>query len=131
MSYGHPGKIVEETLAKAQDAGLLDDRRFAQAWIEDRLLYHPLSRRAVARELADKGIAPELITTTMEERYPPQKEREVLLHLARGRWERYVSLDPAVRVRRTVSFLTRSGFSISKAGDVVRARERASQEERG
>jgi len=128
---GHPDRTVEETLAKAQDAGLLDDALFSKMWIEDRLAHHPLSRRAVARELADKGIARELVASAMEKAYPPAMERKVLLDLARGRWARYTGLEPLVRVRRTVSFLTRSGFSVSEASEVVRALEREREEETG
>jgi len=84
----------------------------------------------VARELADKGIARELISTAMDEGYPAEKERKVLLELAQTRWARYINLDPIVRVRRTVSFLTRSGFSVSDAANVVRAVEREQKQEK-
>jgi regulatory protein len=121
--------VVEETLTKAQEAGLLDDRAFAKMWIEDRLAHHPLSRRAVTRELADKGIPWELVSRAMSEGYPPEMERKVLLELAQARWARYTGLDPVVRMRRTVSFLTRSGFSVSDAAGVVRAIENGRTEQ--
>ena len=112
---------IEETIQKGEAAGLLDDRLFAKLWVEDRLLYHPLSRRAITQELAEKGIAPEIANELLEERYPPEKEKEIALKLAQTRLARYENLDQDRRIRRTVAFLTRRGFNISLATRVVRA----------
>ncbi len=112
---------IEETIQKAEVAGLLDDRLFAKLWVEDRLLYHPLSRRAVTQELAEKGIAPEIANEMLGERYPPEKEKEIAPTLAQTRLARYQNLDQDLRVRRTVAFLIRRGFNAALAGRVVRA----------
>lgn len=116
-------EAVEEVLRRAEAAGLLDDTLFARLWVEDRLLYHPLSRRAVKRELAEKGIAPETSEQVMEELYPPEKERPLALGLAQARLERYRGLGPKRRVRRTIAYLTRRGFSLSLAKGIVRSLE--------
>lgn len=112
---------IEETIQKGEAAGLLDDRLFAKLWVEDRLLYHPLSRRAITQELAEKGIAPEITNELLEERYPPEKEKEIALKLAQTRLARYENLDRDRRIQRTIAFLTRRGFNISLATRVVRA----------
>jgi len=112
---------IEETIQRGEAAGLLDDRLFAKLWVEDRLLYHPLSRRAITQELAEKGIAPEITNELLEERYPPEKEKEIALKLAQTRLARYENLDQDRRIRRTVAFLTRRGFNASLATRVVRA----------
>jgi regulatory protein len=120
-TQGFDQDVIEETIQKGEAAGLLDDRLFAKLWVEDRLLYHPLSRRAVARELAEKGIAPEIANELLEERYPPEKEKEIVLKLAQTRLARYQNLDRDRRIRRTVAFLTRKGFNTSLATRVVRS----------
>jgi regulatory protein len=117
---GFDQDTIEETIQKAEVAALLDDRLFAKLWVEDRLLYHPLSRRAVTQELAEKGIAPEITNEMLEERYPPGKEKEIALKLAQTRLARYQNLDQDRRIRRTVAFLTRRGFNVSLATRVVR-----------
>ncbi len=111
-------------LHKAQAAGLLDDALFARLWVEDRILYHPLSRRAVERELTEKGIASEIAAKTMGEIYPLEREKEIALKLAQTRLERYRSLDPERRVHRTIAYLTRRGFTFSLASSVIRALEK-------
>ncbi len=123
-SLGFREEEVEEVLHKAESAGLLDDDVFTRLWVEDRLLHHPLSRRAVRLELADKGIDPQIIATTIERLYPADKERVVAVQLARARFARYRTISRDRRIKRTVSFLTRRGFSLSLAVNTVRAVER-------
>ena len=120
ISQGFDQDVIEETIQKGEAAGLLEDRLFAKLWVEDRLLYHPLSRRAVAQELVEKGIAPAITNEILGERYPPEKEKEIALKLAQTRLTRYQNLDQDSRVRRTVAFLTRRGFNAALAGQVVR-----------
>ncbi len=119
-TQGFDQDVIEETIQKGEATGLLDDRLFAKLWVEDRLLYHPLSRRAVARELAEKGVAPEITNEILEERYPLEKEKEIALKLAQTRLARYQNLDQDRRIRRTVAFLARRGFNAALAGQVVR-----------
>ena len=121
IAQGFDQDTIEETIQKGEAAGLLDDRLFAKLWVEDRLLYHPLSRRAVTQELAEKGIAPEIANEILGERYPPEKEKEIALKLAQTRLARYENLDRDRRIQRTIAFITRRGFNISLATRVVRA----------
>jgi len=121
IAQGFDQDTIEETIQKGEAAGLLDDRLFAKLWVEDRLLYHPISRRAVTQELAEKGIAPEIANEILGERYPPEKEKEIALKLAQTRLARYENLDRDRRIQRTIAFITRRGFNISLATRVVRA----------
>jgi len=123
-AQGFDQDTTEETIQKGEAAGLLDDRLFAKLWVEDRLLYHPLSRRAIAQELAEKGIAPEITNAVLEERYPPEKEKEIALKLAQTRLARYQNLDQDRRIQRTVAFLTRKGFNASLATSIVYSLEK-------
>lgn len=110
-------------LQKAEAAGLLDDTLFARLWVEDRILHHPISRRAVERELAEKGIAPETVEQMLQALYPPEKEKQLALQVGQARYERYQGLTQVQRTRRTVAYLTRRGFSLGTAKSIVRALE--------
>ena len=129
IAQGFDQDTTEETIQKGEAAGLLNDRLFAKLWVEDRLLYHPLSRRAITQELAEKGIAPEITNELLEERYPPAKEKEIALKLAQTRLARYQNLDQDRRIRRTVAFLARRGFNAALAGRVVLSAEKKRVEE--
>jgi len=119
-AQGFSVEAVEEVLRRAEAAGLLDDALFARLWVGDRLLYHPLSRRAVKRELTEKGISSETSEQVMEDLYPPEKEKPLALELAQARLERYRGLGQQRRMRRTIAYLTRRGFAFSLASHVVR-----------
>jgi regulatory protein len=116
---------VEAALAEAARLQLLDDRAFARLWIESRLAHHPLSRSGMRRELAEKGVPPDTIDEVLSELCPEGQDREVALRLAQERFSRLAAVDPAARARRTVSYLTRRGFSPPDALRIVRALEKA------
>ena len=118
-TYGFSEEEIEETLERASEARLLDDGLFARLWVQDRLHSHPLSRRAVRQELAEKGIARPIVEETLASYYPPETEDRVLYRLARERYERYRGLDRECRMRRLTSYLTRRGFPFSAAREVV------------
>ena len=119
LSLRFTDQEIDKTVATAKAAGLLDDEVFTKIWVEDRLLHHPLSRRAIRQELGDKGIDKGTVDVATEKLYPAEKEKEIALNLAQARLARYATLDRDSRMRRTISFLIRRGFSFSLARSVV------------
>ncbi len=124
MAAGYSREVVAGVLRRAEEEGLLNDQVFARLWVTDRLEYRPLSRRAVAKELREKGVAPEVIAATMEEHYPAEEEKGVALSLARERLERMQGLEREARLRRTIAYLIRRGFAPGTSAEIVRALER-------
>ena len=120
LSLGFTNEEVDKAVATAEAAGLLDDKIFTKLLVEDRLLHHPLSRRAIRQELSDKGIDRGTVDAALEVLYPAEKEKEIALKLAEARLARYASLDRDKRMQRTISFLIRRGFNPALAGQVVR-----------
>ncbi|MEN6369318.1 MAG: regulatory protein RecX [Thermotogota bacterium] len=115
---------VESAVRRAVEEELIDDRVYAKLWVDDRLLHHPLSRRAIERELAEKGISHELAAAALDASYPSTKELEIARQLAAERWARLASTEPDARRRRAVDHLLRRGFPAGLAADAVRRAER-------
>ena len=128
LSLGFTDQEIQKAVATAEAAGLLDDEIFTKIWVEDRLLHHPLSRRAIGQELADKGIDRGTADAALERLYPAEKEKELALGMAQARLARYASLDRSKRMQRTISFLTRQGFSFSLARSVVEIADKESDQ---
>jgi regulatory protein len=128
---GFSSDEVEAALSEARRLELLNDRVFARLWIEDRVAHHPLARNTMKRELAEKGVAPETIDEVLSELCPKEQDREVALRLAQERFARHATLAPEARARRTVSYLTRRGFSVPDALAIVRALEKARRRDEG
>lgn len=106
---GFSEEIVESVLEQAARAGVLDDAKFAQLWVEDRLARRPRSRRMLERELRAKGIAPEHIQRALAR--AGLDEEALVRELIAERSSRLRSLDEQTRLRRLVGFLRRRGFS--------------------
>ncbi|MEA3356138.1 MAG: regulatory protein RecX [Candidatus Bipolaricaulota bacterium] len=117
---GFSEEEIEQTIQKAMEAGLLDDRLFTELWVEERLNHRPLARRAIRRELEAKGITPEIIDGVMSRLYPPEREPPIAIELAQRRLARYRGLDDQRKVRRTISYLTRRGFPLFMSKKIVR-----------
>jgi len=112
---------IERLILRAREAGLLDDRLFAKLWVEDRMTNRSLARRAILRELREKGIDPALADEAVRAGYPSAKEPEVALRLARARFERLSAItDREKRARRVLGFLDRRGFDRNLAIRIVR-----------
>ena len=127
-SRGYAPAEIDRALSLAIEAGLLDDRAFANLWVTDRVEHRPLARSAVARELQDMGIAPALAQAAMAKSYPPELERELAWRLARERFDRLRTVDPVKRERRTIGFLTRRGFQFGVARGIVSQLSKQEQE---
>ncbi|MER6143830.1 recombination regulator RecX [Streptomyces sparsogenes] len=122
---GIPDEVAQEVLSRFEDAGLIDDAAFADAWVESRHHSRGLARRALARELRTKGVDPALIDEAVGQLDAEQEE-----HTARELVERKLratrGLDREKRLRRLAGMLARKGYAEGLALRVVR---RALEEE--
>lgn len=57
---------IEPTVERLEKQGFVNDKDFAEVWVENRNAFHPRGKRALAYELRQKGIADSVIETTLE-----------------------------------------------------------------
>ncbi len=105
--------VVAAVVARVRELGLLDDRSFAAAWVEQRQLRRPRSARLLAHELASKGVSQEVageaIAGLDESESAAQAGRKRALALAaRG------AVEEDFR-RQVEALLLRRGFSFEVA----------------
>lgn len=106
---GFSQEVIQSVLEQAERQGILDDARFAQLWVEDRLSRRPRSRRMLESELRAKGVAPEHIRQAIAR--AGLDEEALVKQLIAARWPRLRSLEKRVRLQRLMGFLRRRGFS--------------------
>lgn len=96
---------------------LIDDRKFAQWWIEQRTAFRPRGKRALSVELRQKGIDRDLINQILSEvKIDEQKIARQLLKKKKYKWERLGKL----KARKKMSeFLARKGFSWTIIKEVI------------
>lgn len=101
--------VIDETVRYFKTLDLIDDRRFARAWIQSRLK-KPFGIKRIRLELRDKGIDADIIADELGRATADYPQEEVLLQLARRRYQKYLRLPAEKRKRRLLEYLARRGF---------------------
>ncbi len=115
--HGIPDAVIDETLERLHQAGLADDRGFAQTWVENRTAFRPRSRRALHMELRRKGLDEQTIQSALAQ---VPDENELAYQAALQKARRLTGLTWAEFRQKMSAFLGRRGFSYEAIGDAVR-----------
>ncbi len=99
---------VEELVARMLRVGYLDDRRFAEFWVESRSRHRPCGPARLRRELRQKGVPAAIVSEVLSEAMPPETEEELAVRAAVRKASRG-GLAPGGE-RRVWEFLRRRGF---------------------
>ncbi len=100
-------KIVLDRLA---ESGYIDDRAFAQNYIQSRSARHPSGRRLLEMKLKSKGVPDTIIKETLNE-LEPETEEAAAQKLAAKKAALLKNLEPMARKKRVFQFLLNRGFS--------------------
>lgn len=102
---GYEEPLGTQILHKLEKLGLVDDQKFAEAWVRNRRLLKPVSKRRLTQELRQKRVADETISQVLAE--DETDERSVLNELiARKRRQTKYQND-----LKLMQYLARQGFS--------------------
>jgi regulatory protein len=116
---GVPEEAADAVLSRLTEVGLVDDAAFARAWVESRHHAKGLARRALAAELAKRGVPGEDVDTAVGG-LDPDEEVGTARRLV-GRAMAGTRGKPLpVRIRRLVGLLARKGYPAPLAYRVVR-----------
>jgi regulatory protein len=124
-----------EVLRRLGERGLVDDRDFAQQWVENRQAFRPRSRRALRMELRKRGVSEQDAREVLE----GVRESDAALAAARGKAARLagsVKESPHPRLefeKKMTAFLASRGFDFDLSRETARTvwRELAAPAERG
>lgn len=112
---GLPPQVVQETIARLRDQGLLSDAAFARFWVETRDQTSPRGRRLLWQELAAKGIEREIARQAIA----PVAEEDAALRAAQKKARHLQGQDYPVFRRRLGDFLLRRGFPYPTVRTIV------------
>lgn len=106
--------LCQKILSKLRAIGLLNDEAFSRAWIANRRLLRPTSKRKLQQELRVKRVPDEVIETVLRED-EPEDEREALQQIiSKKRNLPKYKADP----QKLMQYLARQGFGY---GDIKAA----------
>ena len=106
---GFAEDIIEETLTRLEQAGLVDDLEFSKSWVSHRLTENAIGKTRIRWELRQKGVPTEVIEEAVSA-IGTDTEYQLAMDTAKRRWERDKDLDLNSKRRRLASYLRRRGF---------------------
>jgi regulatory protein len=118
LGRGCDPALVEATLSRLMQAGLVDDQAFARAWVENRNTFHPRGRSALRIELRRKGLDDETVRAVLDG-MEAEDEENLALQAARTQARRYAGLEWQAFRQKLGGFLARRGFSYATLAPVV------------
>jgi regulatory protein len=120
LRKGHPPEAIDPALARAGDAGLLDDTAFAAGYVRSRTERGRGPAR-IQRDLSALGVSREIIENALRTALPEDHDTELAAEsLARRRLTQLRSVPLQVRIRRALAYLARRGFSGYQVSEMVR-----------
>ena len=114
---GFDPEEIQAALGDLEEAGLVDDARFAREVVADRAGRRLAGDRAVRAALLAKGVARDVADQAMD---GAGDEAERALALARKRAPRLAAADPEAAHRRLYGLMLRRGFGPTVARDACR-----------
>lgn len=112
--------ITNELVLDFKKRGLLDDIKFAKAWISDRMNLKPMGRSKLKQELKEKGVSEFDIEDVIGNENSEIDELETARKLACKRIMLLKGMDRITAKRRLFGYLQRRGFTYEVVLKAVR-----------
>lgn len=110
-----PEEVIEQTLERLRESGLVNDNQFARVWVENRNTFRPRSRRALTMELRQKGLDDETVQAAVSN----LDENALAYESANKRAGRLKGLEWDEFRKKLSEYLARRGFPYSVIAPVV------------
>jgi regulatory protein len=104
---GYEPERVDRVIVKLADYKLVDDRAFAEYWLENRALHRPKGARALRAELFAKGVGRDVVDEAVQQE---RDEPEDAYRAAQRQASRWPLTDERAFKQRLAQFLQRRGF---------------------
>jgi len=114
---GFDPETVAHEIERLRSAGLLDDARFARAWVEDRMRVSPRGTAMLRYELLGRGIDPEAAAAATD----GIDDLVLATALALQRGRRYSDRTHEEFLAKVGGFLRRRGFDYRVTAEALRA----------
>lgn len=105
--------MIERVMSRLKEKNYINDEIFAKAWIESREFSKKTSKRRLQQELQQKGVAPEIIATMLQNSEVNEHANLRGLITKKRRLSRYQ--DDA----KLLPYLVRQGYSYSDVKDAL------------
>ena len=115
---GYDEEIIQETISYLKEQKLVDDRRFAEGFVKDKINFNKLGKYRLKNELYNKGISGDIIDEVLSENCDDELERA--MELGRKKLPSYKNDDKNAIYRKLGGFLQRKGYSYDCISKVMK-----------
>lgn len=112
---GYDDEEIDITVKKLEKIGFLDDKKYAENYVHDKVTIYRRGRHRIALELAQKGIPKEIINEAISQ-IESEQELSAARSLLESKERQWRDLTERKRFEKSVHLLQRRGFS----GAVIR-----------
>jgi regulatory protein len=116
--------IVAETIKSFRELGVVDDAKFARAFVHNKLLRKPAGKKLLQQQLRRKGILPSTIDHVLHENINDEEEQRMAHELTLKLIQRYKRsrkiVDHRKRQQQIVQYLIRRGFGWNTISPVIK-----------
>ena len=113
------GETVDRAIDRLRAQRYVDDEAFARWWVEQRERFKPRAGRALRTELAQKGVARDVVDIVLGERAPDADVEQARRALSRP-LTRWADMPDAERKRKIHAYLAARGFDYDTIDEVTR-----------
>lgn len=103
-------EVIDETVRKLTNLGYLNDLKFTESWVLNRINVSGFGKTRIKHELFSKGIDKETVEQVFSELYSEEEDFHRACELAKKQLVLYCSLDYETKKRRLGGYLSRRGF---------------------
>ncbi|HPR17391.1 MAG TPA: regulatory protein RecX [Candidatus Cloacimonadota bacterium] len=114
-----PSQLAEKLITTARKNNYVNDRRFAEMYVQD-LLEKQKSRIQIKAKLLEKHIASELAEEVLSEFMTEDRKAELLDANYQKAVNRFSQIPPEKRREKILNYLSGKGFSVSDVLDKMR-----------
>lgn len=116
---GYTDEIMDNVISMMEGYGYLNDKTFAEEWIQSRRQNNPKGKIVLKRELTQKGIEGDIIEEVFNQSFDESQQSEIALDMARRKSRSYINDDPISARRKLQGYLIRRGFDFETVRNVV------------
>ena len=110
---------IDQTVKELERIGLLDDKKFADNYAQDKVRIYRRGRRRIYLELLQKGVAKDIIKEATN-RIGDQQELEAAESIVKSKQRQWQHLTDQKRFERSFALLQRRGFPIAIIKEVLK-----------
>ncbi len=104
-------EIVQQTIQFLKDNNYLDDKEYAQQWLEFQLKNRPCGKALCYKKLKQKRVSTDIIDQVLKQKYPEEKEQQILEKLAIRKSKELRSYPKKKKFNKLANYLKSKGFS--------------------